>query len=692
MLIPIEWLKEFVQFDLDADRLAERLTMAGLEVEEVLRQPEGEVLSIYITPNRGDCLSVFGIAREVYALLGDQCQRTPLYERIAQALNQREPFEAGEAAQWASVVIEDPALCPRYAARVIRGIKVAPSPAKFQRRLNLADMRPISNLVDATNYVMLELGQPLHAFDLETLADHQIVVRQAREGETIQTLDGNIHEVQPPMLMICDSQKPVAVAGVMGGAETEVSDRTVNLLLESAHFDPLSVRRTAKTLDIRTEASYRFERHVDPRLVSVALNRVCELIEEMTGAPAVTGMIDVYPAPPPQRSLTVRMERAEHLLGFSFDDSEAVAALERLELRPTHQEARIYQAQVPAHRQDIALEEDLVEEIGRILGYDRIPEAPPVGVSMQGRDSDLSQFLNRLRHAMLTAGLQEVVNSSFEQESPLHPPGVQAVPIRNPMRPELSVLRPCMLNSLVATADYNQRRGVQDIAIFEAGRTFRQTDGQPPYEEPVAFGLLLTGKWRAPHWQASTQEVDFYALKGCVEHLLARLGITLAHFEPLTDDPRFHPGRAARVYSGDHLLGVMGELHPEIMRAFDLKRRHFAAEFEVAALQTTAALGVRFQPLPKLPAVLRDLAIVVDQNALYADIEATVRAAAGEWLEECRLFDRYVGQPVPEGHHSLAFALTFRNPRQTLTDEEVNERMEAIFQALETRFQAQRRA
>lgn len=687
MRVPIDWLKDYVEFDLSPLELAEKLTMAGLEVEEVL---DGDVLNIYITPNRGDCLSVFGIAREVYALLGDNCKRTPLFERIQAGLNNFEPHPPGETAQYASVQIDDPELCGRYAARLVRGIKIAPSPAQIQRRLIAADVRPISNVVDATNYVMLELGQPLHAFDHDTLYEGRIVVRQAREGETIRTLDDMERVVSPPMLMICDAEKPVAVAGVMGGGDTEVSNRTVNLLLESAHFNPLSIRRTSKQLELRTESSYRFERFVDPNLVVVALNRLCELIEQMTGVKTVEGIIDVYPNPPAPRSLTLRHRRAEQLLGFALGEQETIAVLQRLNLQPQSSSDGVYTVQVPTYRQDITREVDLVEEVGRVLGYDRIPESPPTGTSTQGQDSESGAFAERIRRVLIGCGLQEVVNGSMEGASPLHPQDVKPVVIRNPMREELSLLRPNLLASLASSADYNRRHGITDVNIFEIGHIFRLGEGEPPYAEKLSLGLLLMGRQREPHWALKTNEADFFTLKGMVEHLMNRLGIS-ASYEPLTGDPRFHPGRAATVFIEGKNAGVLGELHPGIANALDFKRKVYAAELDFELLMQSASHTVRYQPIPDQPPVLRDLAVLIEQHVPYISIEAVLREAAGDWLESCRLFDRYTGEHVPEGWHSLAFSLSFRDPNRTLTDEEVNTCMEAVLAALENRFGAKRR-
>jgi phenylalanyl-tRNA synthetase beta chain len=688
MRVPIEWLKEFVQFELSASALAERLTLAGLEVEEIDSTPQGEVLVLYITPNRGDCLSLFGIAREVYALLGDACQPTPLFERLNAAILDPPPPSPGDVPQYAQVEILDPELCPRYAARVIRGVQVAPSPAKVQNRLLAAGMRPISNIVDATNYVLLELGQPLHAFDLDTLQQQRIVVRQASEGETIRTLDGRTHAVAPPMLMICDAIRPVAVAGIMGGAETEVTPRTRNILMESAHFNPLSVRRTARALELRTESSYRFERFVDPNLVVVAQYRVCELIEEWTGVAAVPGVLDVYPKPYPLRELSLRLARAEQLLGFPIADEEAQSVLTRLNLRPHSVGERVLRVQIPFYRyEDLKREVDLVEELGRVLGYERIPALPPAGSTTQGKDSPEGAFAERVRTILLSAGLQEVVSHTLEPLNPLQPS--RAVELCNPMSDELRSLRVSLLSGLVFAADYNRRRGIPDLHLFEIGRVFQYDDSPNRCCERLALGILMTGALHAPHWTGKPPIADFYALKGVVEHLLTMLGIEAA-FQP-GEDRRFHPGRVADVVAQGVWLGRLGELHPELQRRYELRRRVYLAEFDMEALQRLASEGVRYHPLPTLPPVLRDIAVIVAQQVPVARLFDAIRAAGGEWLESVRLFDRYLGAPVPEGAHSLAFSLVFRHPERTLTDEEVNAQVDAIFEALQREFGAQPR-
>ncbi|HXG24942.1 MAG TPA: phenylalanine--tRNA ligase subunit beta, partial [Chthonomonadales bacterium] len=411
MRLPVEWIKEYVPVEADAEELAHRLTMAGLEVEEIEETEQGVVLNITVTPNRGDCLSVIGVARELAAIYGVALPVIPHYGAES---------TLGDAAQFTSVTIEAPDLCSRYAARIVRNLRVGPSLAWVQNRLIAAGMRPINNVVDVTNYVMLEMGQPLHAFDYDTLLDHRIVVRRARPGEKITTLDGTEHTLTEEMLMICDAERPVAVAGVMGGFETEMSLRTRTMLLESAHFHPVAVRRTARALNLHTEASYRFERIVDPGLVVAAADRACELIAELGIGEVVPGVVDVYPLPEPERTLGIRPARASAMLGFAVSGEQVVESLSRLGFHPSPQRHDVgsspkdyYMFRIPTWRPDIVREIDLIEEVGRVLGYEHIPEHLPVGVTTQGRDSAWGRFAKRVRDILVGAGLQEIVSHSL---------------------------------------------------------------------------------------------------------------------------------------------------------------------------------------------------------------------------------------------------------------------------------------
>jgi phenylalanyl-tRNA synthetase beta chain len=683
MRLPVEWIKEYAPVEAEAEEIAHRLTMVGLEVEEIEDTEQGAVLNITVTPNRGDCLSVIGTARELAAIYGMALPSIPHYGAES---------TLGDAARFASVTIEAPELCPRYAARIVRHLQIGPSPQWMQSRLIAAGMRPINNVVDVTNYVMLEMGQPLHAFDYNTLQGHQIIVRRARPGEKIITLDGTEHTLTPEMLMICDAERPVAVAGVMGGFETEMSLRTQTMLLESAHFHPLAVRRTARALRLHTEASYRFERVVDPGLVVAAANRACDLMAELGIGEVVPGVIDVYPAPEPERTLGVRPARASAMLGFEVSGEQVRESLSRLGFRPAppHHDTGVapkdhHMFRVPTWRPDIVREIDLIEEIGRILGYEHIPERLPVGTTTQGRDSAWGRFVHRVRDILVGAGLQEIVSHGLLAPSPFeHPQDAQRrVAIRNALSAELSGLRCSLLPGLLDTVERNARRGQGPLAFFEVGRIFRR--GEEGYEEKTSLAAALAGPIVPPFWERTSRggPADFFTAKGLVERLFAGLGVeepTFIH----SDDPRLHPGRAASVLLQGQPMGLVGELHPNLTREMHVRERILVFELSFEALQQAAEARRLFQPLAPFPAVTRDLAPRVAMDVAYERVRAAVNEAGVDILERLELTDVYTGAPLPEGMKSYTLSLTFRAPDRTLTDAEVNAALQQLRAALET--------
>ncbi len=672
MRVPIGWLKEYVEVQASPEELAHRLTMAGLEVEAIEQGDGQPVLNVKVTPNRGDCLSIVGVAREVAALYG-----LPLRHPMPAALS----TDPGEAAQLARVEIIDPDLCPRYAARIVLDVRVAPSPAWMQQRLLDAGMRPINNVVDVTNYVMLELGQPLHAFDLDLIPQGHIVVRRARPGERIVTLDGVERELQPEMLAICDATHPMAIAGVMGGSETEVTDSTRRVLLESAHFHPTSIRRTSQRLQLSTEASYRFERVVDPGGVVAALDRACALLAQIGAGVPVPGVVDVYPRPVEERTVTLRPERCNLLLGLQLDAETMVDCLRRLQLPAERRDGKIV-VRVPTFRPDLRIEEDLAEEVGRVYGYENIPERLPFGHTHRGGDSPNTRLIRPLQEAFVRAGLVEVHTHTLRAPGPLDDPHRVAVRVRNAASEELSTLRNSLIPSMMDVVLHNLARRQTEIFLFEVGAVFAQLpDGE--YEERLKAGFVLTGSVFPPSWDARYPAADFFTAKGVVQVLLEAVGIETAEYLPLSD-PRFHPGRSARVLVQGREVGIFGELHPEVLEQLDITRRSvLAGEFDVEALWSFASARTRYEPLPRYPAVLRDIAVVVPEEVPYQTVENTVREAGGALLESVKLFDVYRGERIPAGSRSLALSLTFRSPERTLTDAEVDAVVDGIVRALE---------
>lgn len=693
MRLPVEWIKEHAPIEADAQEIAHRLTMAGLEVEETAESEGGAVLNIKVTPNRGDCLSVVGVARELAAAYNLPLRVPPPSLSL--------PCQEGEATQCASVVIEAPDLCPRYAARIVRNIRPGASPDWMQTRLLAAGMRPINNIVDVTNYVMLEMGQPLHAFDYETLIGRRIVVRRARPGETILTIDGIERTLTPEMLVIADAERLVAVAGVMGGAETEMSEQTRAMLLESAHFHPLSVRRTARALGLRTEASYRFERIVDPAGVVAAADRACALIMELGIGEVVPGVVDIYPQPAPVRTLSLRPARVSAMLGFEVPEEAVIGSLARLgfglhrtinqdDATPpdTGDEDRKTPTEhvftIPSWRPDIVREIDLVEEVGRVVGYEHIPERLPVGVSTQGGDSAYGRFVERVRDILVGAGLEEIVAHGLLAPTPLEDPrnADRRIAIRSALSAELSGLRRSLLPGLVDALERNARRGQTPLALFEIGRVFHlREDG---YAETTAVGGLLAGPLTAASWQRDSRPApaDFYTARGLVERLADGLGIDGLAFEP-GDDPRLHPGRRASVLLHGRAIGYVGELHPDLTADLTARGRVIAFELSADPLQAAATTGRRYVPLSPFPAVVRDLAPRIAADIPYRQVEQAIEAASVGLVERCALIDVFSGPPLPEGIKSLTLSFTFRAPNRTLTDAEVNDSLARLRASLE---------
>jgi phenylalanyl-tRNA synthetase beta chain len=534
--------------------------------------------------------------------------------------------------------------------------------------------RLISLFVDLTNYVMLELGQPLHAFDYDTLRGGRIVVRKAREGEKLTTLNEVEHELRTDQMMICDAERPVAAAGVMGGLETEVTGSTQTVLLESAHFVNTSVRRTRKQLGLSTEASYRFERSVDPEGVVAALNRFAELLSSVSGEDStLPGVIDVYPHPPSERWITLRMSRVRTLLGLEVSGGEARNYLERLGFTLGEGEES-FEVAAPSWRPDIQREDDLVEEIGRVHGYDKIPEELPHGATPQGGVFGLPAFTDRAREAIVRSGFIQTWSHSLRDEHPLDASGERVGP-RNPNSPDMALLRNSLLPSV---ADAVRRNGAKDLHLFEIGRVF----AAHPESERMQMALLSMGSLQSEHWvKGGGSSADFFSLKGVLEAALASLGASV-EFVP-GDDSRFHPTKQAVLQSqSGERIGVIGELHPDVAEQLGFSQRTTGAEVELEPLFRSAEGKHRYREVSRNPAVRRDMAVLVDKAVPYEKIAQTLRSACGDVLEKQWLFDVYDGQGIPEGKHSLAIALQLRKQGENFTDEEANQVRERAAAAL----------
>lgn len=674
MRIPLSWLNDYIAVsDDEQEAVADALTMAGLEVEETLETPHGKVWYTKITPNRGDWASVYGTARELAAIFPNKKLQPPL-----------PPCWAGAGGAGVSIRIDDTTNCHRFRATLIQGVTIGPTPQWIQDRLTAAlgdRYRMINNVADITNYVMLELGQPLHAFDLDTIPNGEIVVRQALPGEKLVTLDGSEHEMPQGTLCICDHQRAISIAGIMGGKDTEITAGTTNVLLETAHFDPFCIRRTAKKV-VRSEASYRFERYVDPNLVALAGDRAAQLIVEHCGG-EIVGVSEAVAQPIPKRRFIARLDRIRALLGADVDRDAAIAALVRLGVE-VEQSAGALDCLIPAWRPDLTIEDDIAEEVGRIaLGYANLPEKIAWQIGQRGQDSPRSVFITRLKNALVAQGLQEVITHSLVADG-----GPGALVLRNPMAPEYSQLRTSLVPGHLGIVQRAVREGIRDIAIFEVGVVY---SGPPVIGgeggEPLQVAGLVAGSALPQGWalKGESYPADFYFAKGIVEELLGGLGIT-AEYHPLAPNKGgiYHPYRTASVEVQGQALGVVGELSAATISAYDLPKRTCVFDLDGEALAalaqaTTAGLSV----LPEFASASRDVAPVFAKSVPYAQIEQAVRESAGPLVESFALADVFDdASKLGEGKHALTLRFTLRAPDRTLTGAEIDSTMAGIRAAL----------
>jgi phenylalanyl-tRNA synthetase beta chain len=665
-----EWLSDLVDVPDDVEVVAREISLRGFEVASV----ENGVIDFEITANRPDCLSHLGIAREASVIWN-----TPL--KVKHALQ----VETGAAVP---VSIEAADLCPRYAAQLF-DVTVGDSPDWLRRRLEAAGVRPINNVVDVTNYVMLEIGQPMHAFDLDRLAGERLVVRRAHPGETLRTLDGVDRTLDEEMLVIADAERPVAIGGVMGGQESEIGPKTTRMVLESACFTPASIRRTSKRLGLRTEASTRFERGTDFWGPILGLTWASSLLEQI-GAARPSAWVDAVAAPRHATELVLRASRIPRVLGMDVPADEVQRILLSLGFAVQNYDPSFWIVTVPTFRVDVTREVDLIEEVGRHFGFDRLPTTFPALTVAQAPPDARIERDRRIRSLLTSAGLSESMTFAFiEREAalPFCEEGFAPAAIANPLSETFAVLRPSLLPGLIDSCAHNRRRGRKDVRLFETGSRFTASG------EGRAVGLVCTGPAEATHWSAAERTTDFYDVKGIVELLLAALGADEARVSAATV-PYLAAGRAAVVSSGDTVIGALGQLLPSLAEARGMPAGDevYVVELDMDALAACApARELRAESLPKYPAITRDLSILVGEALPAAAVRGTIRSAAPEFLESIVEFDRYQGKGIPEGSVSLSVRLTFRSAARTLTDQEVEAAMTTIVAALEREHAAQRR-
>jgi phenylalanyl-tRNA synthetase beta chain len=648
------------------------------------------VLDLDLTPNRADCLSIIGVAREVAAIQNTRLN-TPVCPQAAFGGDER-------IHRMASVTIASPEHCLRYAARVVERVTVGPSPAWLQARLLSVGLRPINTIVDVTNFVMMEWGQPLHAFDLDRLAGRRIVVRTAAAGETFVTLDGRTRALDAEMLMICDAEKPVAVAGVMGGLNSEIESGTTRVLIESACFEPISVRKTSKKLGLSTDASRRFERGVDPQGAVRAANRAAALMSEIGAGSAVGGVVDANPRPWSARPIRLSVRRTRRLLGAAVGKSKIARLLSAIEFdtqaSPERDELVVT---APSFRMDIARPEDLIEEVARLSGFDRIPTTyPPIPAGERPPAPRLN--LRRRIQSLLTGfGFAEVITYSFVHAQaaerlrlPAGDPRRRTVALLNPLTEEQSVMRSSLIPGLLETLRFNLFQQVRNVKIFETGKVFIASAASDLPDEPEIIAGLWSGARTPLSWHGKEVPCDFYDLKGALEGLLAALKLEEVVFTRLEEDACFYtrPGASARIRAGRRTLGLIGEIDPAVGAAFDLKQAAFVFELDADSLQAALSETKYRMRIPRFPALVRDITLILEQAIEVREILEAARALKSDLLESIELFDVFTGEPIPAGGKSLSFRLTYRSPEKTLEDEAVREVHQALTERLLVKFHA----
>jgi phenylalanyl-tRNA synthetase beta chain len=695
MKILYSWLRDFVDVPDGPAELGRRMSLRGLALEGIAPVPAGDdppgvaaiagdaVLDFDVTANRPDWLSVVGIAREVATVYGLPLRvpgpDAPGHLRAA-------TLAAGPAPGF-TVRIDAPDLCPRYVGAAA-AVTVGPSPAWMQRRLTALGVRPISNVVDITNYVLLELGQPMHAFDHARLADHAIVVRRGAAGEPLTTLDGKARTLTADMLVIADAARATGIGGVMGGADSEVRDATTRIVFESAWFVPRSVRATAKQLGVRTEASTRFERGADPTAQAVAMARACALLEIIGAGRADGTVIDAEPRPHQPRVLPLTHAHVEGLLGMPVPPDEVVRLLTALGFTPTPAAALTWQVTVPGWRPDVARPEDLIEEVGRHHGFEHLPATfPPVFQAPAPSDARIPRDA-RVRRTMLAAGFSEAITFAFIEAAAAAPfaNGTLALRLANPLSETFAVMRPSVLPGLIAAVGHNRRHEQRDVQLFEIATAFA------PDGERRSLGAVWTGAAAGDHWSGHRRDVDFFDLAGVVELVCAGAGITPT-FEPV-DTAWLVAGRAARVVAAGDTVGTVGLLAPAIADAHGVPRGDvvFVAELDLDRLTALAPrAAARVEPLPRFPSAVRDVSLLVPDTLSAATVRDTMRAAAPPTLVSVREFDRYQGQGTPPGTVSVSLRCTFRAADRTLTDDEVAAAMQRMVAAATGTLGAQQR-
>lgn len=657
-------------------------TPIGLDIKEALMLDD-TVYEFELTANRADCFSMVGLSRE-FGIMTNQKALFPVI-----MVNENGESIEGKA----SVAIEAHDLCTRFTSRLVTNVTIEPSPLWMQNRLRNSGIRPINNVVDVTNYVMLELGQPMHAYDYDCVADHTLIARRAKAGEILTTLDGNERELNESMLVIADTKGPIGVAGVMGGLTSEVTDKTTNVLFEAAVFNGPSIRRTSKALGMRSEASGRFERGVNHKYTAYAIDRAAQLLQQICPSCKVSvGVIDVYPEPVEQRTVTFTAEQINDYLGTSIEKDRMIDILTKLEFGITESGDTI-EALVPTWRDDVTVMPDIAEEVARIVSYDNISPTIPVAILSSGGMTPKKALTKDVTHYLAHAGLSQIITFSFMHKDGLTnmmlPEGdsrYTAIPILNPISEEFPYMRTTLVPAVIEAAKRNIAQQNKDLWLFETANVYEPKAlplTEVPHERPMACGIMM-GKVTEAVWNQAQRDTDFYDVKGVVDGLLAKLGLTQFDIQP-SSESYYHPGVSAHYTVNGVTIANYGELHPQVVKNFDLYGKVYMFEIDLEAVLSITVPPFRYQSFSKFPGTSRDLAIVAPVSVTSGEIVALIKEHGGEYLESVSIFDVYEGEHIEAGYRSLAYNLQFRSMEGTLNDEDIDGAIQAIIDALATK-------
>jgi phenylalanyl-tRNA synthetase beta chain len=671
MLVPLSWLKEYLEINLSPEELAEKLLLSGTKVEDIHRHKDEVVFDLEITPNRPDELSVIGLVREIGALMGQTFCYPPSLTVAGYPVSFKKPL---------TVSVKDPTLCPRYAIVILDNVEVKPSPDWLAKRLEYSGMRPLNNIVDITNYLMIELGQPMHAFDYDQIAGHQMIIRASKKGEQITTLDGVKRELPPDSIVIQDRERIIDLAGLMGGQNSEISQKTKTVLLHSPIYDPIRIRRTSKALGLRTEASARFEKLLDLEAFVPAARRGMDMIQELAGGEVASDFIEeILLSPQEHLSLELTLEKVEHVLGLKISEEHVSRILNSLGFSvhplPLANQTTL-SVTPPSWRRDVEIAEDLTEEVGRIYGYNNFPLTLPSGPVPTHEDAFRPDWERKVRTVLEGVGVTEVYSHTLTSKENLEKIGLNpknALKVNNPMSSDYEFLRSSLLPGLIQALSLNQRY-FEEISLFELGRVFLPGEKAQLPPQPSKLTAVFTDK-------------NFYQVKGIVKVLLNKLKIKEVSFKP-HEEEIFSPNHAAKIQKNGQLLGSLGPLKPEILKKFDLEKEVWSFELDFETLTSLANEEIRYQPLPKYPAVEEDLALIIDREVAVENIVNSAKSVGGPLIAWISPFDIYEDPRLGEGKKSVAIRLKYQSADHTLTDNEVKEIRQKIVKELERRYQA----